>query len=119
MGRGISLTDADREPWLRAIRAYIDETLARGRPAVVTCSALKERYRRIIVPDLARVQLVHLTGDRALITERLRARHGHFMKSGMLSSQFADLETPRDALAVDIAPSPEVIAARIRTTLSL
>src|SRR5205823_9830355 len=50
MSHGIPLTDDDRRPWLAAIRAYVDETLARGGCAVVTCSALKERYRRIIVP---------------------------------------------------------------------
>jgi gluconokinase len=119
MSRGTPLTDRDREPWLRAIRAYIDETLARGGHAVVTCSALKERYRRIIVADQAEVKLVHLTGDRGLIAGRLRARQGHFMKPGMLASQFADLEPPRDALVVDIAPPPEAIVAEIRAALSL
>src|SRR5437667_1707949 len=119
MSRGIPLTDRDRQPWLAAIRASIDETLARGGHTVVACSALKERYRQIIVSDPARVKLVHLTGDRALIAERMRARQGHFMKPGMLSSQFSDLEPPRDALAVDIAPPPEVIAAQIRAALSL
>ena len=119
MSRGIPLTDRDRQPWLAAIRAYIDETLARGDSAVVTCSALKERYRQIIVPDPARVRLVYLAGDFALIAERLRARKGHFMKPAMLSSQFSALEPPRDALTVDIAEPPEVIVARIRTALSL
>jgi gluconokinase len=119
MSRGIPLTDRDRQPWLAAIRAYIDETLARGDSAVVTCSALKERYRRIIVPDPARVRLVYLAGDFALIAERLRARKGHFMKPDMLSSQLSALEPPRDALTVDVAEPPEVIVARIRTALSL
>jgi gluconokinase len=119
MSRGTPLTDRDRQPWLAAIRAHIEETLARGDNAVVTCSALKERYRRIIVPDPARVRLVHLAGDLALIAERMRAREGHFMKAGMLSSQLADLELPRDALSVDIAPPPEAIVAQIRTALSV
>src|SRR5262245_63595143 len=69
MSHGIPLTDRDREPWLTAIRRYIDETLARGGHAVVTCSALKEDYRRIIVPDRRRVKLVYLAGDFALIAE--------------------------------------------------
>ena len=119
MSHGIPLSDSDRRPWLAAIRAYIEETLARGDSAVVTCSALKERYRQIIVPDLAQVKLVHLAGDCALIGERMRAREGHFMKPEMLSSQFADLEPPRDALTVDIAEPPEVIVAQIRNALAL
>ena len=119
MSHGIPLTDRDREPWLAAIRRYIDETLARGGRAVVTCSALKEHYRQIIVADPARVKLVYLTGDLALVAERLRAREGHFMKAGMLSSQFADLEPPRDALTVDVAQSPEAIVTEIRKGLEL
>ncbi len=117
MSHGIPLTDHDREPWLAAIRAYIDDTLARGDSAVVTCSALKERYRQIVVSDRARVKLVYLAGDFALIAGRLRARHGHFMKPEMLTSQFADLEPPRDALTVDIAQPPEAIAAQITRAL--
>ena len=119
MGHGIPLTDRDRQPWLAAIRAYIDETLLRGDSAVVTCSALKERYRQIIVPDPARVRLVYLAGSVALIAERMRAREGHFMKPEMLASQFADLEPPPDALTVDIAQAPEVIVAQIRHGLAL
>ena len=119
MSHGVPLTDSDRRPWLAAIRAYIDATLARGDSAVVTCSALKERYRRIIVRDPAQVKLVHLAGDVAIIAERLQARKGHFMKSEMLSSQFADLEPPRDALTVDIAQPPEVMVAQIRKALAL
>jgi len=119
MSRGLPLTDRDRQPWLAAIRAHIDQTLARGENTIVTCSALKEHYRRIIVPDPARVTLVHLTGDFALIAARMRAREGHFMKPAMLSSQFADLEPPRDALAVDIAQPPEAIVAQIRRALAV
>ena len=119
MSHGIPLTDRDREPWLAAIRAYIDETLARGDRAVVTCSALKERYRQIIVPDPARVKLVYLAGDFALLAERLRQRHGHFMKVEMLTSQFSDLEVPHDALTVDIAPPLDVIVSEIRKALSV
>ena len=117
MSHGIPLTDRDREPWLAAIRAYIDDMLARGDSAVVTCSALKERYRRIVVSDPAQVKLVYLTGDFALIADRLRARHGHFMKPEMLTSQLADLEPPRDALTVDIAQPPDAIAAEIKRAL--
>ena len=119
MSHGIPLTDRDREPWLAAIRRYIDETLARDGRAVVTCSALRAHYRQIIVSDPARVKLVFLVGDFSLIAERLRAREGHFMKAGMLSSQFADLEPPRDALTVDVAQNPEAIVTEIRNALGL
>jgi gluconokinase len=119
MSSGIALDDRDREPWLAAIRTYIAEALARGESAIVTCSALKETYRRAAIPDPDRVKLVHLAGDYALILERLRARQGHFMKPQMLESQFATLERPTAALEIDIARSPAEIVRDIRAKLGL
>ena len=42
--------------------------------------------------------------------KRLEARKGHYMKAGLLESQFAALEEPEDALRVDIDDSPDSIA---------
>jgi gluconokinase len=119
MSAGQPLTDADRAPWLAAIRAHLDEKITRGENAVVTCSALKENYRAQLVTDPARVKLVHLTGDPALLASRIAGRTDHFMKPGMLASQLAALEPPRDALTVDVAAAPEKIVAEIRRALSL
>lgn len=119
MSAGTPLTDTDRAPWLAAIRAHIDACLARGEGSVVTCSALKERYRAVLLADPARVKLVHLTGEPALLAARIGARLGHFMKPEMLPSQLAALEPPRDALVVDIAPPPDEIVTHIRRALFL
>ena len=119
MSAGQPLTDEDRAPWLAAIRAYIEAALARGRSAVVTCSALKASYRRAIVVDPDRVKLVHLTGSRELLAQRIGARQNHFMKPAMLESQLAALEPPANALTVDVTPPPVAIAATIRHALAL
>lgn len=114
MGRGIPLTDADRAPWLAAIRAAMESCLAAGRPAVFTCSALKAQYRDVLLGGLARVGLVHLTGDPALLLSRLQGRAGHYMKPEMLASQLATLEPPAGALTLDVANSPSDLVAAIR-----
>jgi gluconokinase len=119
MSAGLPLNDDDRAPWLAAIRAHIDDCLARSVGSVVTCSALKERYRAVLIADSAHVKLVHLTGEPALLAARIGARQGHFMKPEMLQSQLATLEPPHDALNIDIAPVPDVIVAHIRRELSL
>lgn len=119
MSAGIPLDDRDRAPWLAAIRAHIDACAARGESAVLTCSALKEKYRDILLRGATAVRLVHLTGSFDLILERMNARQGHFMKPQMLRSQFEALEAPREALAVDIGKSPEAIVAEIRSRLHL
>lgn len=119
MSSGVPLNDRDRTAWLAAIRAYIEAALARGESAVVTCSALKETHRAAAMPPGDRVKLVHLTGSFELILARMNARQGHFMKPEMLESQFATLEPPTSATAIDIARSPEEIVAEIRRRLAL
>ena len=94
MHAGIPLTDADRWPWLRAVAGWIDASRAAGRHGVVACSALRRSYRDIIIGSRPDVQLVYLKGDQQLISARLACRHGHFMPTGLLESQFEALEEP-------------------------
>jgi gluconokinase len=98
MAAGQPLTDEDRRPWLAAIAAWIDERIALHAPGVVTCSALKRKYRDVL--RRPEVQLVYLEGSQDLIAHRLAARHGHFFRAEMLASQFTDLEPPSPDEAV-------------------
>jgi gluconokinase len=119
MGRGVPLDDTDRAPWLAAIRAAMDACAASGKSAVFTCSALKESYRQILTAGLPQVRLVFLSGDRALLLARLEARPGHYMKAGMLDSQFAILEPPQGALKLDVRHTPAELVAEIRREFGL
>lgn len=104
MHAGIALDDADRQAWLVAIAAQIDVWRAGGRHGIMTCSALKRRYREIIIGARPDVGLVYLKGDKSLIGRRLAARHGHFMPAELLDSQFDALEEPApDEHALTIA----------------
>ena len=114
MARGVPLDDDDRAPWLAAIRAEIDTCLAAGRSAVFTCSALKEKYRRVLLDGASTVFLFHLAGDLATLQARMDQREGHYMKAGMLQSQFAALEAPVGAITLDIRQPPEALVAEIR-----
>ncbi|HLJ22140.1 MAG TPA: ribose-5-phosphate isomerase A, partial [Stellaceae bacterium] len=116
MHAGIPLTDADREPWLEAVAAWIDGQRAKRLPGIITCSALKRSYRDIIIGNRPEARLVYLRGSRSLIAERLAGRHGHFMPAGLLQSQIDTLEEPgpdEDPLTVDIGPSPDRVAQEI------
>jgi len=117
MARGIALTDADREPWLAALRDSIARWLAAGKNVVLACSVLKEAYRKKLGIG-GDVRLVYLKGSYELIASRLRARRGHFATEAILADQFAALEEPEDAIVVDGALSPEEIVAEIRRKLS-
>ncbi|MGH3244341.1 MAG: gluconokinase [Spirillospora sp.] len=140
MRSGHPLTDADRLPWLRAIAAWIDDRLATdrppapthrqstdelrstGRPGVVTCSALKRRYRDIVAGGRPGVRMVLLDGDHDLIAARMRAREGHYFGADLLDTQFADLEPPapdEDVLTVPITGPPEDTVTHLMTVLGL
>jgi gluconokinase len=118
MSNGIPLTDADRRPWVAAMADAVNagaapasSTLPASAGAVLACSALTrfvraELCRRIQQPCV----FVHLCGDKALIRARLEQRPAHFMKPGMLDSQFAALETPEDCMSIAVDRSaPEII----------
>ncbi|KAG2489154.1 hypothetical protein HYH03_012380 [Edaphochlamys debaryana] len=121
MASGVPLTDEDRLPWLLAIHARIREALDFGDRLVVSCSALKPSYRRVLAfgaPDPApppsapsthapgpgrpygRVGFVLLRPSRAVLASRLAARRGHFMPPALLASQLAALAVePGEVLA--------------------
>lgn len=118
MAAGQPLSDEDRGPWLESIRAWIAERLTKCEPAVVSCSALRRRYRDVLRrPELV---FVYLQGTPAQIGPRLIHRQGHFFKQQMLDSQFAALEEPtadENVISVSIDQSPsEIVAAIIRAT---
>ena len=120
MSAGIPLSDADRLPWLRRIAETIDGWRARGESGVVTCSALKRSYRDVIIGDRPEVRLVYLKGSPDLIRQRMAARHGHFMPTTLLDSQFSILEEPspdENPIVVDIGGQPQEIAREIACRL--
>lgn len=119
MQSGVPLNDADRHPWLLAIQGFMQKAHADGQSAVVACSALKRSYRDLLLGGEPWVRFVHLQGSRELLAERMRSRPGHFMPPTLLDSQLATLETPVDALAVDISEPPAQIVDRIVAGLGL
>ena len=92
MTAGTPLTDADREPWLRAIAAWIGEREAERRSSIVTCSGLKRRYRDVLRAGHPWVWFVQLEVPREVLESRVAQRMGHFMPPSMVESQLADLE---------------------------
>jgi carbohydrate kinase (thermoresistant glucokinase family) len=121
MHSGIPLTDDDRAPWLGAIAIWIDHTRRTGGRGVIACSALKRRYRDVLIGDRPDVRLVYLKGDEALIARRIATRHEHFMPPSLLRSQFEALEEPgpdENPITVPIESEPREIVAQILSALS-
>ncbi len=116
MKAGVPLTDADRLPWLAALRGLIRRQDA---GTVLACSALKQSYRDYLGDGRPDVAFVYLKGEASLIEKRLEGRESHFAGPGILESQLRDLEEPEDALVIDASQSPESIAGEIIKGLGL
>uniref|UniRef100_A0A3P8RX86 Gluconokinase n=1 Tax=Amphiprion percula TaxID=161767 RepID=A0A3P8RX86_AMPPE len=134
MSRGEPLTDQDRLPWLLKLHEVIDSERCSGLDALVACSALKRRYRQILLhgskaltsssnpdtdvlpPSSPDVCFLFLHGEYEFIHQRMVARRGHYMKAELLRSQFDSLEPPLDdenVLSLDIRRSIADMAAEV------
>lgn len=115
MAAGIALEDEDRWPWLERLnRILID-----SRNVVLACSALKASYRARLLAGVSEAKVVYLHGSFELIAVRLAARRHRYMPASLLASQFAALEPPQDAIAVDVAAEPARCVDTIVAALQL
>ncbi|KAK1757649.1 P-loop containing nucleoside triphosphate hydrolase protein [Echria macrotheca] len=121
MSAGIPLTDADRWDWLTALREASIHELDQGHDGVVlTCSALKRKYRDVIrvapyfTPNL-RLHFIYLDANEELLLSRVLARKNHYMGANMVHSQFEVLERPTDeevdVMKIDVSRPVEVVKA--------
>jgi len=110
MGNGIPLTDADRWDWLIMLREEAVKRLEHSDGAIVTCSALRHRYRDVIRganyfhPSI-HIHFIYLSASEELLLERVGARKGHYMNSNMVHSQMLSLEPPdSEETNIDVIP---------------
>jgi len=113
MAAGQPLEDDDRWPWLDRLNAVMKEE----KQAVVACSALKERYRQRLARGIEQIEWIWLKGDFELIHSRLLKRQHRYMPASLLESQFAALEPPSHAIAVDVNADVPTCVAQIAARL--
>lgn len=89
MSSGEPLDDDDRYPWLEAIGEWLATHPGGG---VMSCSALKRKYRDQLREHCGDIEFVHLYGSTEVIGKRQASRPGHFMPPSLLASQFKTLE---------------------------
>jgi len=117
MQAGIPLTDEDRAGWLDRLAQSLSEY---PEGLVVTCSALRRRYRdrlRAAAPDL---RFVHLEIEPEEALRRVSSRGSHFFGPGLVENQFATLESPAQepgVLCLRAIDPPEQLAAQIAAWL--
>ena len=120
MAAGTPLTDADREPWLRAIEDWMDERIAAGLRGVIACSALHRAYRDRLLDGRPAARMVFLAITPQVAAERVAHRPAHFFPARLLDSQFATLEPPDPAervLVMDASQPVDVLVTGIAAGL--
>jgi gluconokinase len=119
MEAGIPLNDENRAPWLASLHEVLHAWFQRGQSGILTCSALKQAYRDVLVEglpaDACRFVLLQVPVEE--LKRRLAHRSGHYMNPALLESQLQTLEEPRDAIRVDATGPEEEIARRILSQL--
>lgn len=102
-----------------ALHAEIAAARARGESVVLADAALTADRRQALNGAFTGVRFVHLKGSASLLRRRLRNRSGHVLAEDALLDQFAVLEEPEDAIAIDIDERPGRIVERIRAALGI
>ncbi|MFC1838194.1 gluconokinase [Thermodesulfobacteriota bacterium] len=117
MAEGAPLTDRDRIAWIEQVSGFINS--APYKHKILACSALNKFIRGLIIKDIEeQCCFVFLKGSYDLIKDRMEKREDHYMKAGMLASQFNALEEPGNALIVDIENSPDSVCDLIYNAIS-
>jgi gluconokinase len=118
MASNIPLTDEDRWNWLIVLRNEAIKRLQSSNGVIVTCSALKHKYRDVLrianyEHPTVQIHFIYLRADRKTLQERVANRKGHYMKKEMVNSQLDNLEEPEDvewdAMSVDVRGTPEEV----------
>ncbi len=114
MAEGTALTDADRDGWLDALAAALQRHPG---GAVLTCSALKRRYRERLRAAAPGLRFVFMAIEPAESERRVAARAAtHFFNRALVASQFQALEPPLaepGVLAVDATRPLEQLRAEV------
>jgi carbohydrate kinase (thermoresistant glucokinase family) len=118
MESGQALDDTDRECWL----ASLEECLSESKESVVlSCSALKRKYRKILSGSPHHTIFIHLDVTKNTLKNRLNVRKGHFFNPLLLQDQLNILEgldPSENGFSVNSDQNPEKIIADILSKLN-
>lgn len=114
LAKGVPLSEKEWKDLMFAMRAIIDRELARGANAVIACSALKEKYRKMLLHEMDRMKLIYIKGTKEFIETRLKKHKTHHNASPeILGHHLALLEEPKDAEVFDMSMNKEAIVDEI------
>lgn len=107
MRSGMALSDDDRASWLQTLA---DQLRLHPNGVVLTCSALRQRYRNQLRAAVPTLHFVFLALTLAQARQRVASRTAHLFPVSLVASQFEALEDPSHepcVLQVDATDAPD------------
>jgi len=118
MESGQALDDKDRQSWLASLQKCLSES---EECVVLSCSALKRKYRKILNENPHHTTFIHLDVTKNTLENRLNVRKGHFFNPALLQDQLNTLERlgpSENGFSVNSDLNPEKIIADILSKLN-
>ena len=118
MESGQALDDKDRQSWLASLQKCLSES---EESVVLSCSALKRKYRKILNENPHHTTFIHLDVTKNTLENRLNVRKGHFFNPALLQDQLNTLERlgpSENGFSVNSDLNPEKIIADILSKLN-
>ena len=118
MRSGVPLSDDDRKSWLDTLALQLK---VHPQGVVLTCSALRQRYRNLLRAAVPGLRFVFLDLTQAQACERMAARPGHLFPVSLVASQFETLEPPTKepgVLRVDATRPLQALGAEVQQWLA-
>ena len=96
---GKTLTYRDRKPWLNRINYFLRSKKNKRVNYVVSCSALKKSYRRLLSKNLDNCHFLHLKCSNKELFVR-NSRRNHFFPISLLNNQIKTFEYSKDLVVI-------------------
>jgi len=98
--KGIKLKFSDRLPWLNRINKKLKAYAKSNIKFIISCSALKKKYRIILSKGLPNTFFFYLKCKKSVLVKRANLRH-HFFPLSLLNDQISILEISKDLLIIN------------------
>ena len=112
MKKGIKLKSSDRYPWLNKINKNLKSRTKSKTNFIISCSALKKRYRDILSKNLKNTYFFYLRCKKSVLTKRAKSRK-HFFPLSLLNDQVLSFETSKDLFIVNSNNNINKVVAKI------
>ena len=99
MIKGSNLTFKDRKPWLKRINVFLRSKKKINVNYVVSCSALKKSYRKILSDRIDNCYFFYLKCNKKILFLR-NLKRNHFFPISLLNKQIKNFEYSNDLIVI-------------------